>query len=333
MVRKAIACSDPLKKHNRLITSCLRRPSSALLKTHQDLLTSSSWLCSQCRKNLIIPNEPALVSPSLVQTADISPSIPSGSTSSTCSFIPTCLKERKQDAAKDRLRKQINRLRVQLCRSKKQYQRAKEDMENVNLSAEDLVKQLSNYFDGQKLQFLSSQIRLANRKGKGKRYTETDKKIALALYLKSPQAYRLLSKMFSLPSTRSLARWKETMKTSSGFNSETLQMIRLLSKGMTTQDKIVVLTFDEMQVKKGLDYDLPEDRIEGFVNYGDDEHENIEASQALTFMVHGLTSRMKIPLAYFFTGPWSRKRSGTKGRYKHMCSMRGLCYIVDFLIL
>ena len=115
MVRKAIACSDPLKKHNRLITSCLRRPSSALLKTHQGLLTSSSWLCNQCRKNLIIPNEPALVSPSLVQTADISPSIPSGSTSSTtCSFIPTCLKERKQDAAKDRLRKQINRLRVQL---------------------------------------------------------------------------------------------------------------------------------------------------------------------------------------------------------------------------
>ena len=43
---------------------------------------------------------------------------------------------------------------------------------------------------------MSSQIRLAHRKGKVKRYTKTDKKIALALHLKNPQAYRLLAKMF-----------------------------------------------------------------------------------------------------------------------------------------
>lgn len=112
------------------------------------------------------------------------------------------------------------------------------------------------------------------------------------------------------------------MKTSSGFNRETLHMIRLLSKGMSSEDKMVVLTFDEMQIKKDLDYDITEDRVEGFVNYGDEKYEDIEASQVLTFMIHGLTSRMKLPLAYFFTGPWCGKRPDTKGE-----KLLGFCQI------
>ena len=66
-----------------------------------------------------------------------------------------------------------------------------------------------------------------------------------------------------------------------------------------------------MQIKKALDYNILEDRVEGFVNYGDEEYDAIETTQAITFMIHGLTSRMKIPLAYFFTGPCSGRRSGT----------------------
>lgn len=55
--------------------------------------------------------------------------------------------------------------------------------------------------------------------------------------------------------------------------------------------------------KKELDkvdkVDKSEDKVEGFVSYGDGVNESIEATQALTFMVHGLTSRIKIPLAYY----------------------------------
>ena len=91
-------------------------------------------------------------------------------------------------------------------------------------------------------------------------------------------------------------------------------MIRMLTKNMTSEDKMVVLTFDEMQIRKELDYNIPEDRVEGFINYGDEVYEEIEATQALTFMIHGLVSRMKIPLAYFFTGPWNKSRPETKGK-------------------
>ena len=104
------------------------------------------------------------------------------------------------------------------------------------------------------------------------------------------------------------------MKTNVGFNHETLRLISLLAKNMTSQQKMAVLTFDEMQIKRDLDYDIEEDHVEGFVNYGDGQHEEVEATQALTFMVHGLTSRMKLPLAYFFTGPWSAGRSDSKGK-------------------
>lgn len=135
------------------------------------------------------------------------------------------------------MKKSLNRLRVQLYRIKQKMQKAKKDLENVSLTPDNIVQQLSKHFQGQKLQFLSSQIKLANRKSKGKRYTEADRKIALALHLKSPQAYRLLCKVFSLPSTRSLARWKQAMKTNSGFSEEPFQLIRLMTKSMSSREK------------------------------------------------------------------------------------------------
>ena len=146
------------------------------------------------------------------------------------------------DREKARRRKGTNEKKLEssqgtIVQDQTKNAKARKDLENVIFTPDNIVQQLSKHFQGQKLQFLSSQIKLANRKSKGKRYTEADRKIALALHLKSPQAYRLLCKVFSLPSTRSLARWKQVMKTNSGFSEEPFQLIRLMTKSMSSREK------------------------------------------------------------------------------------------------
>ena len=154
MVRKSLACCNPLKSHSRLIFKGLRNPSAALLEKHEGLLEKSSWLCSQCRRALGSFSQAK--SQTDEQMPQSPPPIPSGSVSSqTCPFVPAYLKERNQDATKERMRKTINRLRVRLCRNQRRLKEAKEDMKNVCLSSEDIIQQLAKYFYGQKLTFLS----------------------------------------------------------------------------------------------------------------------------------------------------------------------------------
>ena len=93
------------------------------------------------------------------------------------------------------------------------------------------------------------------------------------------------------------------MKTNSGFSEEPFQLIRLMTKSMSSREKWFPGIRWNAGEKKELDkvdkVDKSEDKVEGFVSYGDGVNESIEATQALTFMVHGLTSRIKIPLAYY----------------------------------
>jgi len=73
------------------------------------------------------------------------------------------------------------------------------------VAVDKCVAMLSNFLSGLALDFVATQVRLANRSAMGRfRWTAKDKATALFLYYASPQAYRLQPKLFVLPTVCTL---------------------------------------------------------------------------------------------------------------------------------
>lgn len=58
----------------------------------------------------------------------------------------------------------------------------------------------------------------SNKKPKGRRFTIDDKVLALTMYKKSPKAYSLLYKYFTLPSSKAMKRLLSQIKLYPGIN-------------------------------------------------------------------------------------------------------------------
>ena len=87
---------------------------------------------------------------------------------------------------------------------------------------EKLKEDLSQVLSAATLNFVLSQIRVATAKNKGQRWTPQDKALALSLLHSSPKTYRLLQKIFRLPSVKTLSRVMQNICVYPGFNSNIL---------------------------------------------------------------------------------------------------------------
>ena len=68
----------------------------------------------------------------------------------------------------------------------------------------NIIKEMGKYLSGAQLDFFRSQLKLSGVSRKGRRYSKTDKSFALSIYQRSLRAYKYLSKMFALSSSRML---------------------------------------------------------------------------------------------------------------------------------
>lgn len=300
-------CADPLGRHKKIVRKSIRKVTQSEIAKHPNL-TEESFICRNCNVALSAESEKACNHPMPEQSA---PDLPCGAQKSdlTCLTVPRS--GAKLSSRISSLKKAVNRLRVRLCRKTKQFEEAQSRLGDI--SPEAIIESLKTKLNGTQFAFFKSQLKLSKFDKRGRRYDGHEKKLALSLYIRSPQAYRLMTKFFLLPSERSLVRWRKSVRTDPGFCDETLSLLEQRSYQMTRRQKIIVLSFDEVQLKKGLDYDQVRDKIEGYVDYGDDVADKSRASHALTFMIHGLFDKWKLPLAYFFSGPWNKERHGTKG--------------------
>lgn len=71
---------------------------------------------------------------------------------------------------------------------------------------------------------------------------------------------------------------------------------------MKADEKICILFFDEMSLRKYLEYSKIIDQIEGFEDSGVFERTRKFAKAALVFMVRGLYSTWKLPVSYSVSG-------------------------------
>ena len=165
----------------------------------------------------------------------------------------------------------------------------------------NLITQLKVYLPIQTVNFIGRQILLHQSKTAGRRYAITDKMMALSIFYQSQKAYKILLKLFALPSKRILQRSMQNTDVMPGFINTIFDALKLKVGTMDEKDRCVALVFDEMSLKSSLVYNHGLDKIEGFQDLGELGSSHFDADHALVFMVRGLLSKWKQPLAYFLT--------------------------------
>lgn len=146
--------------------------------------------------------------------------------------------------------------------------------------------------------FTTMQYREAKKKPKGRRFTLEEKILALSFYKRSPKAYTLLHKSFTLPSSKSLRNLLGKIKIGPGINNLIFKKISNTVADMNEDDRLCIIMFDEMSITPHIHYDANVDEMKGFATVGNQKK---MADHALTFMVRGIKKNYKQPVAYYFT--------------------------------
>ena len=76
-----------------------------------------------------------------------------------------------------------------------------------------------------------------------------DKSLALSLLHFSPITYKLLQRLFKLPSVRTLSKAMQGISIYPGFDENIIQALCKNVKSMTSQCKLCALVIDEMTIK------------------------------------------------------------------------------------
>lgn len=158
---------------------------------------------------------------------------------------------------------------------------------------------ISKNFSKDQITFLKCLLRNNNRHPMGRRFTFEEKCMAAAMYKQGPKSYRFLANMFPLPNRQSLIKHTAQIHFDAGIKNNILLYLKNIVKKMKPVDKLCVVSFDEVSVKAGLEYCKANDRIDGFVDFGEGNRSTELADHALTFMVRGVQVPYKVSVAYF----------------------------------
>jgi hypothetical protein len=212
--------------------------------------------------------------------------------------------ERQQTPVKVALSKIIKRQKVTIHRLRRRHciNCHKKVPHFISKNLEQLISAITAQLpQSQKhlAMFIASQIRLCRLKKHGRRYTVADKSLALSLYYASPQAYRMCSRLFCLPSVSMLRLWMSKIDVTPGFCTNVFVMMQQKSQKLSDSDRMCALVFDEITLKTAVTYDKFSDSIVGYENFGEFGSTEKPANHALVLMARGLKSKWKQPLAYF----------------------------------
>ncbi|XP_014671368.1 PREDICTED: 52 kDa repressor of the inhibitor of the protein kinase-like [Priapulus caudatus] len=106
----------------------------------------------------------------------------------------------------------LKKERQRTFRLKKRVEQLKQSIKKEAKESEtisDLIRGAGKFLQEPALSFFASQLRNASgrRRARGRRWSYSDKEVALSLYHQSPHAYHLCQRIFTLPSVTSLHRW------------------------------------------------------------------------------------------------------------------------------
>ena len=133
----------------------------------------------------------------------------------------------------------------------------------------------------------------------GHRYSEEIKQFAMTLHYYSPKAYDFVRKLLTLPHPSSIRAWAASVDCNPGYLIDVMKCLGSeVEKKPWMSD--VALIVDAMALHKGIIWDPKTKQYVGTVDYGTALPEVTEsfATEALVFMVSGLSGHFKHPIAY-----------------------------------
>ena len=129
---------------------------------------------------------------------------------------------------------------------------------------------------------------------------------ALSVFYHSRKVYRLLRKLFLLPSKGTLLKILQQANIYPAYNSRVFEALQRKVTLMKANDRQCVLVFDEMAIKTVLSNNRIGDYIEGFENFGSLGKTKCVANHAFAVMIRGLASKWMQCIGYFLpSGPMS----------------------------
>lgn len=182
------------------------------------------------------------------------------------------------------------KLRKQLQKSKITIKLLKKQVDHIDKINSPVLKSL-----------ISAAVLNQNRKPQGKRWTRVNKSIALAIYKKSPKAYRYITQFLPMPSVRTLQTVLQNIKMNTGVYPCVMSHLKKEAEKITEKNKVCVVMFDEIALKKRLIYDIASDKVDGYVDIAAEGGRTQEiADHALVFMLQGIHKKFKQPIAHYF---------------------------------
>lgn len=170
-----------------------------------------------------------------------------------------------------------------------------------------------------------------------KKFPPQLRSFALTLNFYSSSAYNYVRKTFNncLPHPSTIRKWLSSVDGSPGYTAESLKAIKLKVAELRekNQELICGLIMDEIAIKKHIHWNGK--RYLGFVDFGTKlESDSLpEAKEALVFLLVGLNTRWKIPIAYFLLNGLeaSTKANLVNGCLKmcHDCGARIVSFTFD----
>lgn len=137
---------------------------------------------------------------------------------------------------------------------------------------------------------------------KPKEWPMEQKKLAQQIYFKSPSCYNFLREIlnFQMPSKSSLCRWTLIKNLKPGINESILSALKNEVSSMDTKSKKIILIFDEVSIRRDLEYDTVCDVIDGFSQTNNDRFGSL-AKYLTVFMIRGLLKPYKFMISYHAT--------------------------------
>lgn len=161
----------------------------------------------------------------------------------------------------------------------------------------NVLTYLCSRFSNELCEFMKMQLQNCGRPKHGRRYTDEQKSLCLAMYRQGPKSYRFKEKWCTLPTRRTLGRYSAELVFKSGIDQNMFDALQNVVKDWPQEQKLCGLTWDEVSLKERLIYSQSQDRIEGFIESVTPKF----ATHSLTFMLRGLDVSYKQAVSYFYT--------------------------------
>lgn len=139
---------------------------------------------------------------------------------------------------------------------------------------------------------------------RSKKYCAKLRTFALTLHFYSPIGYKYVRSVFNdgLPSIS--RKWYSAINGKPGFSTEAFEALKRKAIDANTagNEILACLIFDEVAIRKQLEFDEHNNVKIGMVNFGTnliEQDDSKYAKEALVYMVAGVNENFKIPVAYF----------------------------------